>query len=166
MDNKIVEMMHTSLEKIKEIAHADTVIGAPILAPSGTFILPISKLSMGFASGGVDKGTNLEHCDDNEKNNEESCSTEKAERKDKKDKKKKKDAPVFAGGEGTGVTITPIAFLIVSLDGSTKLLPMSPTPENAIIDKISSLVEHTPELIQKCKELFPKKEEKNPSHLF
>ena len=55
-ENKLNDMIGVSLEKIKELAGTETVIGNPIYTPNGTLILPVSKVSMGFASGGIDYG--------------------------------------------------------------------------------------------------------------
>ena len=49
----IGDLMTTTMEKLREIAKVDTIIGQPIRAGEVT-IIPISKLSVGFASGGSD----------------------------------------------------------------------------------------------------------------
>ena len=71
------------LEKIKEMIDVNTIIGEPITSPDGTLIIPVSKVSYGFAAGGSDLPT----------------------------KKENKDC--FGGGSGAGVTIQPVAFLTV-----------------------------------------------------
>ena len=53
-ENKLQEIIQSSLENIRSMIDANTVIGNPINTPSGTVIIPISKISMGFASGGLD----------------------------------------------------------------------------------------------------------------
>ncbi len=55
-DSVLNEIIDTSLQKIKELAHTETIVGDPISLPGGVTILPVSKISMGFASGGVDFG--------------------------------------------------------------------------------------------------------------
>ena len=72
------------MEKIKEMVDGNTVIGDPITSPDGTIIIPVSKVSYGFASGGSDLPT------------------------------KKENKECFGGGSGAGVTIQPLAFLTVS----------------------------------------------------
>ena len=47
-------LMSTSMEKIRELVDVDTIIGKPISSPDGTTIIPISKVSFGFVSGGSD----------------------------------------------------------------------------------------------------------------
>lgn len=54
--NKLQEMIRTSLESLRAMVDANTVVGAPINTPSGTTIIPISKVSVGYASGGTDFG--------------------------------------------------------------------------------------------------------------
>ena len=58
--NRINEIISTSLEKIKELSDSDTVIGEQIKTDSGTVIIPVSKVSIGFVSGGIDFGTKKE----------------------------------------------------------------------------------------------------------
>ena len=83
MEHPIGSLMDTTMEKIKEMIDVNTIIGEPITSPDGTLIIPVSKVSYGFASGGSDLPT----------------------------KKENKDC--FGGGSGAGVTIQPVAFLTV-----------------------------------------------------
>ena len=83
MEHPIGNLMNTTMEKIKEMIDVNTIIGDPITSPDGTLIIPVSKVSYGFASGGSDLPT----------------------------KKENKDC--FGGGSGAGVTIQPVAFLTV-----------------------------------------------------
>ena len=53
-DHPIEGMMSTTLEKIKQMVDVNSIVGDPITAPDGTIIIPISKISYGFASGGSD----------------------------------------------------------------------------------------------------------------
>ncbi|MDO4748484.1 MAG: GerW family sporulation protein [Eubacteriales bacterium] len=82
-DHPINSLMETTMKKIKEMTDVNTIIGDPITTPDGTTIIPISKVSYGFASGGSDLPT----------------------KRDNKD--------CFGGGSGAGVTITPVAFLTI-----------------------------------------------------
>lgn len=83
-DHPINSIMDTSLKKIKELIDVNTIIGDPITAPDGTTIIPVSKVTYGFASGGSDLPT----------------------KKDSRD--------CFGGGAGAGVTIQPVGFLSIS----------------------------------------------------
>ncbi len=83
MEHPIGSLMDTTMEKIKEMIDVNTIIGEPITSPDGTLIIPVSKVTYGFAAGGSDLPT----------------------------KKENKDC--FGGGSGAGVTIQPVAFLTV-----------------------------------------------------
>ena len=83
MEHPIGSLMDTTMEKIKEMIDVNTIIGEPITSPDGTLMIPVSKVSYGFAAGGSDLPT----------------------------KKENKDC--FGGGSGAGVTIQPVAFLTV-----------------------------------------------------
>ena len=84
-------ILEESLAKIKNIIDVDTVIGEQITTPDGMKIIPVTKVSVGFVAGGGEYSQNLPI------------------------KKQKKDYP-FAGGSGTGFSITPIGFLIEKND--------------------------------------------------
>ena len=77
-DSKLQDMIRTSLESIRAMVDANTVVGTPINTPAGTTIIPISKVSLGYASGGVDFGS------------------------------KTAAAKNFGGGGGTGLTLHPV----------------------------------------------------------
>ena len=57
MEHPIGSLMDTTMEKIKEMIDVNTIIGEPITSPDGTLIIPVSKVSYGFASGGSDLPT-------------------------------------------------------------------------------------------------------------
>ncbi len=128
-ENKLSDIIGTSLEKIKELTDGETVFGTPIETPNGTTIIPVSKVAMGFASGGIDYTG----------------------------KKSPQGVQNFGGGGGTGVTITPISFLIVSPDGGVQLLPITNPSETDTIDKITAFIERSPELLEKLKQVFASK---------
>lgn len=52
-------LMNTSMEKIRDLVDVNTIIGEPISSPDGTTIIPISKVSFGFVSGGSDLPTSV-----------------------------------------------------------------------------------------------------------
>lgn len=109
-NHPINDLMNTTMQKIREMVDANTIVGEPIHTDDIT-IIPVSRLSFGFASGGTDFTT----------------------------EKQKADAgPNFGGGGGAGVNIIPVAFLIVN-GTSVKLLPVAPPPETTV-DRIVELV--------------------------
>lgn len=129
MEHPINELMGTTMSKIKEMVDVNTIVGTPITTPDGTTIIPVSKVSFGFASGGSDfQGKNPQA------------------------------AANFGGGSGAGVTINPIAFLVVS-NGNVRLIPVN-VPAGNTVDRIVDMV---PELVDKVKDIAgKKKEEEDP----
>ena len=92
-------------------------------------IIPVSKVSLGFASGGLDYAS----------------------------KKEADKAKNFGGGGGTGVSVTPMAFLVVKPDGTVELLNMSmPDTVTNKIATVGNLIEKSPDIIEKIKKVFAK----------
>ena len=126
--SKQSELIRTALENVKSMIDANTVTGTPITTESGTMIIPISKVYVGIASGGVDYFG-----------------------------KKSVSEKNFGGGGGTGVTVSPIGFLVVDAKGKVELLNLD-APTKDPVSKVVEFVENSPELIEKFKNLFSKKE--------
>lgn len=128
MDNKLSEIIQTTLENIKQIVESNTVIGEPVTTSHDIVIIPVSKVSLGFASGGMDFNSKTQ---DKNKN--------------------------FGGGGGTGVSVTPMAFLVIKPDASVELLNLS-TPDTTVnqIAGVGGIIEKSPEIIQKIKNVFSK----------
>ncbi|MDR1002356.1 MAG: GerW family sporulation protein [Oscillospiraceae bacterium] len=118
-EHPIQGMMNTTLQNIREMVDSSTVIGDPIVC-GNTTIIPVSKVSYGFASGGSDFPS-------------------------------KSDKELFGGGGGAGITVNPVAFLVVS-DGDVKLLQINPNQNTA--DRVIGLV---PDLVDKITGLIPTK---------
>ena len=94
-ENKLTEIIQASLEQIKQVVDANTIIGTPITTPNGTTIIPVSKVMVGFASGGLDYlGKNMARKAQNSPQNSGLTTN-------------------FGGGGGTGVTVQPVGFLVV-----------------------------------------------------
>lgn len=141
-NNNIGEMIRKSLEGIRTVADSGTVLGEPINTNNGTVIIPVSKISVGYASGGVDY-------------------LPKSGDKDNQ-KPAKPSSPCFGGGGGTGITVTPLCFLVVDKEGKVTTLNITnpaavPAPVG-VIDSVSSLLDKAPDTIAKIKDLFAKKE--------
>lgn len=128
-DQKIPEIIRSSLENIRSMVDANTIIGDPITAAGGTVIIPVSKIAVGIASGGVDYAS-------------------------------KKDVHVqpqnFGGGGGTGLTVSPVGFLVCDKNGDVEFINVSPKVKPDPVDQIADLVERTPDIIAKIKALFVK----------
>ena len=132
-ENRMQDIIRTSLEHIRAMVDANTVVGTPIETASGTTIIPISKVSVGYASGGADSA------------NRADVSTK----------------TLFAGGGGTGLTVQPVCFIAVNAQGAVDVLPMNGTvTQPDLLDTIAGFVEKTPEFISRIKALFPEKKSK------
>lgn len=124
-EHPIEGLMLTAMNSIEDMVDVNTIIGEPIETSNGIVIIPISKVSFGFAAGGSEfKGETVDEY-----------------------KKKDKDESIqyrlpFGGGSGAGVSINPISFLIVQ-DNKVKLLPVS---HSSCFDKI---LDYIPELFDK-----------------
>lgn len=121
-DCSINNMVDTTIEKIKNLVDVNTIIGETIKLDEGTTIIPVSKVSYGFASGGSEfagKKTNNEN--------------------------------LFGGGSGAGVTISPIAFLTVNRDGNIRVLYAEPSPSatEKVIDLVPDMVDKIGSMIKK-----------------
>jgi len=126
MDHPIHSLMKISLENIKDMVDVDTIVGQPISSTHGTTIIPISKVKFGFASGGTDQ-----------KGNENT------------------QAP-FGGGSGGTVSITPIAFLVVTKEDDIKVLSLE--HQTHIYEK---LIDFVPEIMSKIKMVGANSERRN-----
>lgn len=135
-ESKINDIIQVSLEKIRELVDAQTIIGTPINTANGTTVIPVSKVTVGFASGGLDYSS-------------------------KKADAKTQNGPVskptnFGGGGGTGISVSPIAFLIVNPSGHVDLLTINKNETSDPIDKIAALIERSPDIVDKFKNVFSK----------
>lgn len=117
MNNNISEMLTSSMEKIQKMVDVNTIIGQPVHLGDGVTIVPITKVHIGMGGGGTDFAT-------------------------KSALSAKKDP--FGGGLGAGVSIDPVAFLILKGD-SVRMLPVA-EPASTTVDRI---VEQAPDLIDK-----------------
>ena len=131
-ENKIPEIIRSSLDSIRSMVDANTIIGDPIAATGGTVIIPVSKISVGIASGGVDYNG-------------------------------KDQAPAmrqnFGGGGGTGLSVTPMGFLVCDKNGNVDFINANAKFRPDPIDQITDFVEKTPDIIAKLKDIFTKDED-------
>jgi sporulation protein YtfJ len=136
-ENKLNDIIQTSLDSIRSMVDSNTVIGSPITTANGTLVIPVSKVFVGFASGGIDY---------RDKNAGEKAA-----------------ANNFGGGGGTGLTVSPVGFLVVSPNGSVELLNVNePTKEKQDpISQIVGLLERSPDLIERFQAIFSKKPEES-----
>ena len=140
-EHPIEGLMLTAMNSIRDMVDVNTIIGEPIETSNNIVIIPISKVGFGFASGGSEFNT--------ETINEYS--------KRDKDEQIQYKLP-FGGGSGAGVSISPVAFLVIQ-SNNVKLLPVN---HSSAIDR---LLDYVPDLIDKTnnmlnKQMNEKKEER------
>ena len=123
-ENKMGDIIKASMEGIRSFTDMDTVIGNAITTPNGVTVIPVSKVAMGIATGGIDYGDRRERREQN-----------------------------FGGGGGTGLAITPVAFLTVGRDAEINLIHVNSGGSDDI-EKITNLIEHSPEIIEKIKNVL------------
>ena len=131
-EHPIEGLMLTAMNSIKDMIDVDTIIGDPIQAPNNIVVIPISKVSFGFAAGGSEfKGE-----------------TVNAYNRKEKDEQIQYRLP-FGGGAGAGVSLSPVAFLVVQGD-MVKLLPVNhPTSLDKLLDYIPDLFEKVKNMANK-----------------
>lgn len=131
-------LMYTAMQSIRDMIDVNTIVGDPVESPDGTVIIPISKVGLGFGVGGSD------YASQNTKQSEDGKN-------------------LFGGGAGGGVSITPVAFMVVG-KGQIRLMPVN--PDTNIYDRILDMVPVAIDKIAELKDSFvakreAKKEEKN-----
>jgi sporulation protein YtfJ len=113
--------MEITMTKIKEMVDVNTIVGNPITTPDGIVIVPVSKVSFGFASGASEFPI--------------------------------KEKPGFGGGNGAGVKIEPIGFLVIR-DGGVRMLNIAPPPGTTldrVVEMIPGVLDRVEEFIEKRK---------------
>ncbi len=116
MDNHPIEnLMKNTMENLKDMIDVNTIVGDPVEAKDGTLIIPISKVSFGFASGGSD-------FDNKNTEGTSSCYP-------------------FGGGSGAGVTVKPVAFLVSKQDSIRLLSLNQQNTYDKIVDSVPQIMD-------------------------
>lgn len=113
MSEKLPNMLETTIQKIRDMVDANTVVGQPITTSDGTTILPVSKISIGLGGGGSDFASSIVP----------------------------NGQMPFGGGVGAGVKVTPVCFLVVK-EGNVRILTIA-EPANSTADRIVEMVPET-----------------------
>jgi sporulation protein YtfJ len=123
----IGELMEKTMSKIREMVDVNTIVGSPITTADGITLIPVSKVSFGFAAGGSDF----------------------------QPKKGKEDAPEgFGGGSGAGVKIEPVSFLVIR-DGNVRMISANAREQNSVekfIDSMPDIIDKVKEVLPKKKD--------------
>ncbi|KKO52035.1 GerW family sporulation protein [Paenibacillus sp. DMB20] len=138
-DHPIQGLMQTAMENIKAMVDVNTIVGDPVNTPDGSVILPISKVAFGFAAGGSDYNTNVDQGgggrmgggadgQQGHQGNQQSLP--------------------FGGGSGGGVSIRPIAFLVVGSEG-VHIVPLD--NQTHLFER---LIDATPYLLEQIQSMF------------
>lgn len=131
-EHPIEGLMTTAMSSIQDMIDVNTIIGEPIETSNNIVIIPISKVSFGFATGGSEfKGETIDEYSKKEKEEEIQYRLP------------------FGGGSGAGVTINPIAFLVIQ-PNNVKLMPVN---HSSSLDK---LLDYIPDLIEKTNNMLNK----------
>ncbi|MBQ9848215.1 MAG: sporulation protein YtfJ [Clostridia bacterium] len=133
------QIIDSALSKIGEVVDVNTVIGEPINLPGDVSIIPFSKVTVGFASGGAEYSGKTPRTD---------------------------GSAYFAGGNGAGVSMVPLGFIAVE-KGAVRVIELgkpetyaSPKdPINQALDGINGVIDKTPELLAKLMAIFGNKTE-------
>lgn len=115
-------ILGTAIEKIRDLVDVKTIVGEPVFSADGITIIPVSKVSYGFASGGSDFPS-------------------------------KTNAELFGGGGGAGITITPVAFVVINNGSVTiKSVPSGDNTAERLVSLVPEMVDTVNGLINKNKE--------------
>lgn len=118
-EHPIATLMKTAMENIRQMVNVGTVVGDAVETPDGSVIVPVSRVSFGFAAGGgeyeIGGGGERRRAGGGDENQEGTLP--------------------FAGGSGGGVTVQPVGFLVVG-QGNVRLLPVD---RSAVYDRLIDL---------------------------
>lgn len=121
-------ILETTIEKVKNLVSVSTIIGDPMQVEENVTIIPVSKVTYGFASGGSDFPS-------------------------------KSNQQIFGGGGGAGVTITPVAFLVIS-DGEVTIKHITAFDNAAerVVNLVPEMFDKVTSVVNKAKKDKEKKE--------
>ena len=128
-ENKLQDIIQTSLQNIRTLIDANTVVGTPIITNAGTTIIPVSKIAMGYATGGIDY------------NGKEEVANK---------------AQNFGAGGGTGLSIQPLGFLVINAEGAVDMINIGVKNPSDPIEQIADFIERSPEILAKIKGILGK----------
>ncbi|MGH1217740.1 GerW family sporulation protein [Bacillus cytotoxicus] len=132
MEHPIQGLMKAAMENLKEMVDVNTIVGEPVQTADGGVVLTVSKVAFGFGAGGSDFQTH--------------------------DGPKTSGNAAFGGGSAGGVSITPVAFLVVNKDGVNILHLQNATH---LAEKV---IELAPQTIDKIQSIFQKNEKQTEPH--
>lgn len=126
-ENTLQGLMKTTMDNLKEMIDVNTIIGDPVETIDGTIIIPVSKLSVGFGSGGT------EMCESPYKTQTENGLS----------------SYPFGGGSGAGISVSPVSFLVVTKD-QVRMLPVNQ------VNTVERIFDNIPDIVNKIMDSFKK----------
>lgn len=136
------QIIDSALSKIGDVVDVNTVIGDPIKISDTVTVVPFSKVTVGFASGGT------EFCPKNPRSD---------------------GNPNFAGGNGAGVSMTPLGFIVIENTGVRVIELGNPAtysrptdPVNQVLDGVNGVIDKAPEIVDKLMGIFGKPKDDTP----
>jgi sporulation protein YtfJ len=138
-------LMTTALENLKEMVDVNTIIGDPIETLDGsTVILPVSKVGFGFAAGGSNFQMKNQHKNSDSSGRSESDTTDNSS----SGNQNSGNSMPFGGGSGGGVSISPVAFLIVTREG-VKMVHL-----DQYTHLYERIIDFAPQAVEKLQQMF------------
>ncbi|GIP37520.1 hypothetical protein J31TS4_08000 [Paenibacillus sp. J31TS4] len=131
-EHPIQGLMKTAMENIRDMVDVNTIVGDPVETPDGSVIMPISKVGFGFAAGG------------SEFSGEQGGGTQAGV----PNGHNASVALPFGGGSGGGISITPIAFLVVGNQG-VRIVPLD--NQTHLMER---LIESAPRVVEKIQTMM------------
>lgn len=132
-ENKLHDVVQSTLAQIKNMIDADTVIGTPINTQSGVTIIPISKVTVGFATSGIEFNDKAGGAQGKPQN--------------------------FGSVGGSGISVQPVALLCINADGSANLINIGMKNPVDPVESFTDILDRAPDIIAKIKNIFKKPEE-------
>ncbi|MEG0004575.1 MAG: GerW family sporulation protein [Clostridium sp.] len=138
-ENTLQGLMKTTMDNLKDMIDVNTIIGDPVETVDGTIIIPVSKVTFGFGSGGTESPVCYQQKDG-------------------------ASGYPFGGGSGAGINVSPVSFLVVTKD-QVRMIPVTQTNSiDRLIDNIPEMINKVIDSIQsKLKQSDDNSEVINPS---
>lgn len=114
-------ILSTTIEKVRQLVDVSTIIGEPVHLSDELTVIPVSKVTYGFASGGSDFPS-------------------------------KNNAQLFGGGGGAGITINPVAFLVVKNgDVTIKHITSNDNAAERFVSMVPEVIDKVSDVVSKAK---------------
>ncbi len=120
-DQSAAGILSTTIEKVRQLVDVSTIVGEPIVLSDDITVIPVSKVTYGFASGGSDFPS-------------------------------KNNTQLFGGGGGAGITINPVAFLVLKNGEVTlKHITANDNAAERIVNMVPDVIDKFTEVVGKAK---------------